>query len=630
MFRLLTVFAIVLTLLALPAAAAKRVALVIGNSNYEHVNDLANPANDASLIEKALTETGFEVIRFNDLDQRGMKRAMVEFGRKLQTGVEASMFYYAGHGIEVDGRNYLIPVDSNSQNKSEVDLDNVEVNDFLALMEGSGVPLNIVVLDACRNNPFRSMRATGGGLAPVRAPSGTYVAYATAPGSVAADGGGANSPFTAALAESILQPGLSLEAVFKRTRGAVRDLTGGEQTPFDSSAITGEFYFKPGQAAVAPLQNDTAGNVAKAAFEAAGNNPDLLRVVVQEYGGTFWGKMAEAKLKAAETQVAIATPVPTPGGRAVRIAPDGKSISTRLADAVDAAQPGDRIELLPGRYAGNIFVSKPLDIVGIGDKASIIIEAKDANVFTWTAPSGLLSNLTIIQAGGTEPWGSVFFDNGSAVLEQSTLTSRTGAVIFVRGADANPTIRANVIHDSKGSGLFIYEQAQGKISDNEISKTGAVAIEISTRAAPEITGNRIFGSKGGGIFVQAGARGLISKNEIHDNALAGIEIAQEADPTVDNNIIRDGRQSGIFVQTEGKGILEANTITGNAGAGIAVESGGDPVVQNNKITENRRTGIEIGTRGKGNFTGNTLTGNKKGAWKISAKAGNVKRSGNIE
>ena len=148
--KMLAACFVLLLLSVLPAAAAKRVALVIGNSDYGHIIDLKNPKNDADLMEQTLKDVGFEVVRHNNLDQRGMKQAMLDFGRKLKAGAEASMFYYAGHGIELSGQNYLVPVDSDIQSQDEADIQNVSVNSFLALMENSGVPLNIVILDACR------------------------------------------------------------------------------------------------------------------------------------------------------------------------------------------------------------------------------------------------------------------------------------------------------------------------------------------------------------------------------------------------------------------------------------------------------------------------------------------------
>jgi hypothetical protein len=297
----------------LPAQAGKRIALVIGNSDYQHVSDLKNPKFDADLMEKTLKDVGFEVTRVSDLDQRGMKQALLEYGRKLREGAEASMFYYAGHGIELNGVNYLVPVDADTRNSEEADIQNVSVNSFLALTENSGVPLNIIILDACRNNPFNAIRSvSAGGLAPVKAPRGTYVAYATSPGAVAVDGDGDNSPFTLALAQSIKVPGLTLEAVLKQTRQKVQTQTNGTQLPYDNSAITGDFYFVPTVAAIAvepAAPAPTPVDEGRAAFDAAGDDPAMLRVVADTYATTVWGALAREKLKKFEAPK-IMTPEP--------------------------------------------------------------------------------------------------------------------------------------------------------------------------------------------------------------------------------------------------------------------------------------------------------------------------------
>jgi uncharacterized caspase-like protein len=319
--RICFVALVVLLAFVLPAAAGKRIALVIGNSDYAHVSDLKNPKFDADLMTKTLEAVGFEVMRADNLDQRAMKQALVDFGRKLKQGAEASMFYYAGHGIELNGVNFLVPVDADTRSSDEADIQNVSVNSVLALTENSGVPLNIIVLDACRNNPFRSMRAaSSGGLAAVTAPRGTYVAYATSPGSVAADGDGDNSPFTLALAQSVKVPGLTLEGVLKRTRQEVQTVTDGKQLPYDSSAITGDFFFIPA-VAVAPLVEPPPPpapvlqpDVAQAAFAAAGDDPALLKVVADSFPGTVWAALASEKLKRLQLptpetpQVEIVTP----------------------------------------------------------------------------------------------------------------------------------------------------------------------------------------------------------------------------------------------------------------------------------------------------------------------------------
>ncbi len=185
-----------------------------------------------------------------------MKQAMLDFGRKLREGVDASVFYYAGHGVQSHGVNYLIPVDAKIADEAELDLQAVDVNAFLEVMEGSSSKVNIVILDACRNNPFVTASRSGTrGLAMVSAPRGTYIAYSTAPGQVAQDGADGHSPYTEALAAAIQRPGLQLEDTFKVARRAVLKQTADKQIPWESSSIVGDFYFRP-----PAVGGDAAGN----------------------------------------------------------------------------------------------------------------------------------------------------------------------------------------------------------------------------------------------------------------------------------------------------------------------------------------------------------------------------------
>ena len=166
-----------------------------------------------------------------------------EFGRKLKGGGQG-LFYYAGHGVQLKGKNYLIPVDSDIQSETDVEDQGVDVNLVLGFMDEAGNGLNIVILDACRNNPFtRSFRSASRGLAQMDAPSGTLIAYATAPGSVASDGATRNGTYTQELLKFVRTPNLNVEEVFKQVRKSVRNLTQGRQTPWESSSLTGDFYF---------------------------------------------------------------------------------------------------------------------------------------------------------------------------------------------------------------------------------------------------------------------------------------------------------------------------------------------------------------------------------------------------
>ncbi len=235
-------------------SVGERIALVVGNAAYQHAPPLANPSSDAALISQTLKDAGFQVVTLIDADQASMKRALLDFGRQLRLKkTEAGLFYYAGHGVQVRGENYLIPVDARIEDEDEVELEGVNVNDFLSVMNSSQSSVNIVVLDACRNNPFRSAsRSASRGLAIVRAPKGAFIAYATSPDAVALDGDGANSPYTKALAAAIAERGRSIESVFKSARVSVEDATEGKQTPWDMSSIKGEFYFHAPGATPAP------------------------------------------------------------------------------------------------------------------------------------------------------------------------------------------------------------------------------------------------------------------------------------------------------------------------------------------------------------------------------------------
>ncbi len=225
------------------AATPKRIALVIGNAAYENAPPLKNPANDATDIAGALSKVGFSVDHGVNLNQRRMKAMIREFGLKLKGGGQG-LFYFAGHGVQLRGRNYLIPVDASIESEADVEDQGVDTNLMLGLMDEAGNGLNVVILDACRNNPFaRSYRSASSGLAQMQAPSGTLIAYATAPDSVASDGAARNGLYTQELLRNMLVPGLSIEEVFKRVRISVRNSTAGKQTPWEASSLVGDFYF---------------------------------------------------------------------------------------------------------------------------------------------------------------------------------------------------------------------------------------------------------------------------------------------------------------------------------------------------------------------------------------------------
>jgi hypothetical protein len=231
-----------------PPSTEKRVALIIGNSRYESA-PLRNPVNDANLMAASLREMGFDVIARTDVNLREMQGAIKEFSRKIQNG-SVGLFYYAGHGMQSGGRNFLIPIGAQIEAEGDLVLEGLDLNSVLEQMGMAQNRLNIVILDACRNNPFvHSARGGPQGLAQVNAPAGTFIAYATAPGQTASDGKGQNGLYTQELLANMRAPGLPIEEVFKRVRVGVKQKSNGAQVPWDASSLEGSFSFVNGTSA---------------------------------------------------------------------------------------------------------------------------------------------------------------------------------------------------------------------------------------------------------------------------------------------------------------------------------------------------------------------------------------------
>jgi formylglycine-generating enzyme required for sulfatase activity len=279
---IIPLLALLAGLTSAPAAADKRVALVVGNSAYRNVTPLDNPGNDAKLIADTLRGLGFTLVGGGaqlDLDKPAFDRAVLSFGEQL-SGADVGLFYYAGHGLQVRDANYLVPIDANPTKEADVDFQMLDTNLVLRQMEAARTQLNIVILDACRNNPFsgRSLAVAGGrmrdassGLAEMQVPSGTLISFATQPKSVAQDGSDGHSPYSRALADTIRRPGLGIFDVFNQVGLEVKRSTGGVQQPWVSnSPIEGVFYFappggapavalsSPGPASPAMLEQDAA------------------------------------------------------------------------------------------------------------------------------------------------------------------------------------------------------------------------------------------------------------------------------------------------------------------------------------------------------------------------------------
>jgi carboxyl-terminal processing protease len=359
-----------------PAAAEPRLALVIGNGKYgKEIGSLINPPNDAGLVADSLTKLGFKVTKLVNGDQKAMKRAISSFGQALSAaGPDAvGLFFYAGHGIQVDGVNYLVPVGAAIAAEADVDLEAVSAETVLKQMEFAGARVNIVILDACRNNPLpRSMRSASGGLARMDAPTGTFIGYSTSPGDVAADGSGKNSPYTTALVSELGKPGIAIEEAFRNVRVKVMNTTDKQQVPWDSSSLTGAFYFNESQAAAsaaAPAAKlSTSADKEQAYWNGIKDSKDAgdYQAYLAKFPDGLYADVARDKIDryGGKVKTAAAAPAsqPAPQQQAER-------------SPGPAAEPDTQVAALPSADAEPAPQPIPNDAIQLSDKVSGLLKA---------------------------------------------------------------------------------------------------------------------------------------------------------------------------------------------------------------------------------------------------------------
>ena len=308
--------ALVALMAASPVHAAKRVALVIGNDAYGTLPDLNNARADARGMAAKLKSMGFEVILKLDASRRDFGRAVTDFEGRLASA-EVGLVFYAGHGIQANGRNWLIPSNAEIEAEEDLEFEGIDSNRLLESMKRAGSPLNIVILDACRDNPLpKRSRSAARGLAIAHVPTGikgTAIVYSAAPGQTAEDGDpGGNGVFTGALLAVLDEPGLKLEDVFKRTAARVARRTGGKQKPWINSSVTEDFYFRPGAQAAAPAP--TTGGVDKETLFwqsiQASVDPTMFEAYLEQYPNGAFASLARAKVRALQGRQTAALTAP--------------------------------------------------------------------------------------------------------------------------------------------------------------------------------------------------------------------------------------------------------------------------------------------------------------------------------
>lgn len=388
-----------------------RIALVIGNSAYRE-SPLRNPVNDVRAMAQRFKELGFTVLVHENATKRAMEAAIIDFGRRLAEG-GVGAFYYAGHGVQVRGRNYLVPVDADIEDEASTRVAAVDVELLLEQMAEAKNRVNIVILDACRNNPFeRRMRGGSRGLAAVDAARGTLVAYATAPGSVAADGDGKNGLYTEELLAALREPGLKIEEVFKRVRINVARRSKGAQTPWESSSLTGD------------LVVNVTVNVTTAAVSAPSAAPDR--------EGLFWMSIKDSADPAAFEAY-------------LKQYPQGTFATLARQRLASVRQPPARPRDL-ARFDGawNVTVECPAHGTASGYTRRLLAQVKDGALAAQVGDVGQPGSLAL--SGKIQPDGKASIDARGMVGDPRNTANRSSqGTAFAYRVDA-------VFEDARGVG----------------------------------------------------------------------------------------------------------------------------------------------------------------------------------
>jgi parallel beta-helix repeat protein len=390
-----------------------------------------------------------------------------------------------------------------------------------------------------------------------------------------------------------------------------------------------------------------------------------------------------AAILAVGSEASTAEPT-APGGPVAKMEPPTHVVDpfpnrgdfTTISAAIEAAGPGDRILVRPGRYQEGLVVEKPLEILGDGPVADIEVQARGQSVLVFKASIGRIANLTLRQVGGEGQWFGVHITQGHLELEGCDISSQSMACVAIRnGADprlrgnrihdskrsgihvfddalgtlednditanahngvvirtsGSPTLRRNQIHDNQQSGVHIFDSGLGTLEDNDITASGLSGVEIGAGSSPTVRRNQIYDNQQSGVFVHDRGVGTLEDNDITANSYHGVAITTGGNPTLRRNQIHDNRQGGIYVYDSGVGTLEDNDITANSSSGVAIETGGNPTLRRNRINRNTRWAVWVSDGGRGVIEDNDLTGNRRGAWNITQDAeANVTRSSNRE
>ena len=636
----ITFFGLLLITFVNHTALAKRVALVIGNGAYTQSSPLRNPVNDATDIATSLKAIGFEVDLQTDLDLPDMIEAARNFEDKIAAD-DIALFYYSGHGAQVDGVNYLIPTTANIESANEVSYEAFALNRLIDKLSDSQSKVNIIILDACRNNPFRGFRDGNTGLAPINDVQGQFlIAYATAPNDVAADGIGRNSPYTKHLKELIRQPNLNLLETFTKVASNVYKETNEEQQPWVSHFLVDEFAFVEGvntgttfentdsqltvtsepsgakvfldeaYMGITPLplsDSDIGAGSHKIRLELEGYQPyEQVLEANRALGVIGEGEEGEGQtIHAIMIFVGVVTNVDLENSRV------NKGIVNTTADLVSKIERGGKVEIAAGRYVleESLILTKDVELVGAGrDKTFIVSKADDFGIGFEGSGSFKAQGLTF-DYRGKKPSTILWVHDGQVDINDCA---------FRGGVESKKSKNIRIIAASRqsylGHGLYLTGETTGEIKESIFEANSSNGIAMLDQVQIVIKQSTINNNFGSGIAYFGNVQGEAINNTVEGNGVSGIVIFDEAQPKLGQNTISNNSYYGISYNRNSGGMAMGNTIEGNSLHGIQVKDESQPRLEQNNISNNNNSGIYFfGIYGKnvgGTVIANTIEGNR--------------------
>ncbi len=320
---------------------------------------------------------------------------------------------------------------------------------------------------------------------------------------------------------------------------------------------------------------------------------------------------------------------PKTPNRDIVVDPMHRGDCTTVSEAIEAANPGDKILVRPGLYHEGLVIDKPMEIIGEGERDEIVIQATGEHAILFKTTIGRAANLTLRQMGGEGELYGVDIAQGRLTLEDCDISSHCAACVAIHDG-ADPRLRRNKIHNGNKSGVYVFNNGQGIIEENDILENAFAGFSIEVGGNPTLRKNLIHDGKGIGINVYNNGRGIIEENDIFRNDDSGVEIRTGGNPILRHNKI-NGNIRGVKVSSNGQGLIQDNNIFENTYAGVDIQSGGNPTVRRNRINKNGLSAIWIYNNGSGVIQNNDLRGSEYGALDISDDSKpNVERSGNLE